>query len=117
MGLVQKMFAKENIPVPPQLTFESLAKSFMALAGERYPSTDKVLQQADKLGADSIIARIIIITQFRDAIRAVAKDQIYRSIEHRDELLAVIVETLESLEDQLEDLIKQQEDLEEENQG
>lgn len=106
MPLMDKMFQKEGLDVPPQLTFESMAKQFMALAGERYPSADKVLQSASKLGIEKwIIAKIIAFSQLRDAIREVAVNQVYRSLQHRDELYMAILEALEDLEDQLEELL------------
>lgn len=104
MGLVKKMFAKEGLNVPKQLTFENMAKQFMALASDRYPSADKVLQRAVRLGIeDWILAKIIAFSQFRDSIRELALSKIYRSLQHRDELLMAIIEALEDLEDELEE--------------
>lgn len=111
MRLVQGMFKKEGLPMPPQLTFESLAKQFMGLAGERYPSADKVLGSAVRLGIDKWIqAKIIAFSQMRDAIREVAMNQIYRSLQHRDELYMALIEALEDLEDELEELMEREED-------
>lgn len=118
MPLVDKMFAKEGLQVPSQLTFESMSKQFMALAGERYPSADKVLQSASKLGIEKwIMAKIIAFSQLRDAIREVAVNQVYRSLQHRDELYMSIIEALEQLEDELEELLEQREDEEGEEEG
>lgn len=111
MPLVDKMFQKEGLDVPAQLNFESMAKQFMALAGERYPSADKVLQSASKLGIEKwIMAKIIAFSQLRDAIREVAVNQVYRSLQHRDELYMAILEALEDLEDQLEELLERSEE-------
>ena len=86
-------------------SFESLSKLFMSLAAERYPSSDKILGSAGKLGIEKwILAKIIAFTQFRDAIREVAIHQIYRSLQHRDELYLAIIEALEDLEDELEEM-------------
>ncbi|MBA3816793.1 MAG: hypothetical protein H0X29_09825 [Parachlamydiaceae bacterium] len=105
MRLVNKMFKQEGIEVPSQLTFESIAKEFMGLAAERYPSSAKVLQSAVKLGIEKwIAAKIIVFSQLRDGIREVAMMQIYKTLQHRDELYLAILEALEDLEDQLEDL-------------
>jgi type III secretion protein W len=49
MELTQSLFAKNSLDIPASLTFESMAKEFMALASERYPSSDKVLQKAARL--------------------------------------------------------------------
>jgi type III secretion protein W len=116
MPLIQKQFAKAGLEVPPQLNFESLAKQFMSLAGERYPSGDKVLQTAVRLGVEKwLMAKIIALSQLRDAIREVAMNQIYRSIQHRDELFLAILEALEDLEDELDELLEK-EDREREDQ-
>lgn len=104
MNLMQGLFSKGGIPFPKTLNFELMSKSFMSLAGERYPSPDKVLSQAKRLGIeDWILAKIIAFSQFRDSIRELAMSQIYRSLQHRDELFMAIIEALEDLEDELEE--------------
>lgn len=111
MGLMQKMFKKAGLNMPKKLGFETMAKAFMTLAGERYPSSDKVLSQAKRLGVDDWIhAKIIAFTQMRDSIREMAMSQIFRSLQHRDELLMALIEALEDLEDELEDLLDRQEE-------
>lgn len=110
MNLIKSMLEKEDLEMPSQLTFESVSKQFMALAAERYPSAAKVLQSAAKLGIeDWIIAKIIVFSQLRDAIREVAVNQVYKSIQHRDELYMAIIEALEDLEDELEELTEKEE--------
>jgi len=105
MNLVEKMFQQLDLPVPAKMNFESLSKGFMALVRERYPSREKVLHQAPALGVDKDInGQIIAFTAFRDAIREVAVNQIYRSIDHRNELHKSIIEALEDLEDTLDDI-------------
>lgn len=103
--------------IPRELNFESMAQAFMSLVEERYPTADKVLAFAKKLGIENDIrAQIIVFSQFRDAVRAVARDQIYRSVQHRDEVLGAIIEALEELEDQLEELESAEEEFEEEEE-
>lgn len=110
MNLVEKMFQQLDLPVPTKMNFESLSKGFMALVRERYPSREKVLHQAPALGVDKDInGQIIAFTAFRDAIREVAVNQIYRSIDHRNELHKSIIEALEDLEDTLDDVNMAQE--------
>lgn len=114
MPLVGKMFEREGLDLPDQLNFESLAKAFMGLVGERYPSGDKVLQTAVRLGIEKwITAKIIAFSQLRDAIREVAMNQIYRSLQHRDELYLAILDALEELEDELEALMERRDEEEE----
>lgn len=104
MRLVQSLFEKEDLPLPAQLSFELLAKQFMSLAADRYPSADKVLQSANKLGIEKwLIAKIIVFSQMRDAVREVAVNQIYQTFQHRDEVYMALIEALENLEDELED--------------
>lgn len=111
MGLMESLFQKEGMEMPSQVNFETMAKQFMALAGDRYPTSDKALQTAVKLGIEKwIMAKIIALSQFRDAIREVAVNQIYRSIQHRDELYLSILEALEQLEDELEELLEREEE-------
>lgn len=114
MRLVNKMFTQEGLEVPSQLTFENIAKEFMNLAAERYPSSAKVLQGAGRLGIEKwIAAKIIVFSQLRDGIREVAMAQIYKTLQHRDELYLAILEALEDLEDQLEELYEKEEEGEE----
>lgn len=94
---------------PPQLTFENMTKEFMGLVAERYPSAEKVIHAAGRLGAESIEEKIIVINALRDSVRQVAVNKIYRSIQHRDEVFNAIIEALEELEDQLDNAIMQEE--------
>lgn len=117
MGLMEGLFEKEGLKLPSQLNFETMAKQFMALASDRYPSGEKALQTTVKLGIDKwIAAKIIALSQMRDAIREVAVNQIYRSIQHRDELYLAILEALEELEDALEEYLEREQDEEEEQE-
>lgn len=111
MNLMEGLFEKGGIPFPKELNFELMSKSFMALTGERYPSPDKVLGQAKRLGIeDWILAKIIAFSQFRDSVKELSMSQIYRSLQHRDDLFMAIIEALEDLEDQLEELEEKEED-------
>ncbi len=72
MRLVESLFQKEGIDVPEELNFETMAKAFMALASDRYPSSSKVKDTAVKLGIEKWIqAKIIALSQLRDAVREV----------------------------------------------
>lgn len=111
MRLVEKMFQENELEVPAELSFESMAKQFMSLAQERYPSSAKVFQTAIKLGIEKwITAKIIVFSQMRDAVREVAMNLIFKSLQHRDEMYLAVLEALEDLEDQLEELIQKEED-------
>jgi type III secretion protein W len=111
-GLVSKMLTSRGLPVPRKLTFESMAKLFMQLVEERYPSSMKILRSGQSLGLSSdLIAQLIVYEQFRDAIRGVSP-RIYRSLKHRYDLLMAILEALEELEEELDE-----EEEEEEEEG
>lgn len=111
MGLVRKLFTQNGLQMPQQLTFESIAKQFMSLIGERYPSADKVLKLALKLGIEKmLVAKIIIFSQMRDGIREVALNQIFQSVQNRDDMLAAILEALDELEDELDEIKEREEE-------
>lgn len=110
MHLVETLFHKEGLELPSQLSFESMAKAFMFIAAERYPTAQKVLQGTGRLGIEKwIMAKIIVLSQLRDAIREVAMNMIYKSLQHRDELYMAIIEALEDLEEELEELLDREE--------
>lgn len=118
MHLMQALFEQNDLEMPDELSFETMAKEFMALAAERYPSSDKVLQRAVRLGLESwVLAKIIALSQFRDAVREVAMAKIYKSLQHRDDLYLAILEALEDLEDELEELAEKDEEKEGGDQG
>jgi len=100
MGLLRKLFEQYGAPFSEKLTFELLAKEFIKLVEERYPSILKLLKQAEKLGLVEDIDKILVLMQFRDAIRGLSP-RLYKSIRHRQDLLLVILETLEELEERI----------------
>lgn len=111
MRLLRKQFKQNSLLIPKQLTFENMAKEFMALTGERYPSPEKVMQRAVKLGIERwIIAKIIVLSMFRDAVRQTALHQIYRNLQHRNDTLMALLEALEDLEDELDEMEIEDED-------
>lgn len=109
MKLLNYLFEENHMENPAELTFESMAKAFMALAAERYPSADKVLSKAAMLGLKNVAGKIITFSQFRDAIREVALGKVYKTVQHRDDLYLAILEALEDLEDELESLYEREE--------
>ncbi len=116
--LIGFLFEREGMEQPKNLTFEQLAKQFVLLLQERYPTGDKVLQMAGKLGIDKwILAKIIVFSQLRDAIREVALNQLYRSVQHRDELYNAILEALEALEEELDEYREKEEEEREREQS
>ncbi len=103
MGLIQTSFTQQELIVPSRITFESLSKNFMKFILERYPSSDKLLQLIRQLGiTEDLIAELIILTQMKDAVRLISP-RLYRSEQHKQDLLATFLETLDDLEEKLED--------------
>lgn len=114
MKLVQKMFAKEGEKVPPRINFETMAKQFMQICADRYPSSTKLLEISKDLGvSNSVIGKIIVLTQFRDALDQVSREQIFRSSDHKDELSQTVIATLEELEYEWEEIQSKVEEPEE----
>jgi type III secretion protein W len=116
MRLVNGLFTKNGLTVPKQLTFEMMAKEFIALCGERYPTPEKAFEHTKKLGLeDWILAKIIVLCQMRDAVREMAMLQIFGTVQHRDDLLMAILEALEQLEDDLDEENEEDDEDEEED--
>lgn len=112
MGLVFSSFDKQNLALPDRINFENLAKAFIKLVLERYPSSDKILQIGAQLGLqEEVIAEIIIFSLMKEAIRQVST-RLYRSEQHRQDLLATFLDTLEELEDKLDEEEEEEEESE-----
>jgi type III secretion protein W len=103
MQMMQRQFNSYDLLYPSRLTFEVLAKTFVKMLAERYMNADKVLQFARLLGlSEEAAAQLIIMTQYRDAIKQIAP-RYYRNQIHRDELTKAVLEALEKIEDELEE--------------
>ncbi len=112
MRMVLAEFEREHLVLPSKITFETLSKLFMKLLLERFPSADKVFQAGVQMGLeDHLLAELIIFSQMRDAVRQVSP-RLFKSDQHRQDTLAIFLEVLEKIED---DLDKEEEE-EEENE-
>ncbi|MBS0628882.1 MAG: type III secretion system gatekeeper subunit SctW [Verrucomicrobia bacterium] len=110
MDLVEASFQRAGMLMPPRMTFELLARLFVQFLLERYPSMDKAFQLMQKMGLSSdVMAQIIVLTQMRDAVRGVAP-KLYRTDQHRHDVLMSYIEALEELEEQLEGDEEQEEE-------
>jgi type III secretion protein W len=99
MNLITAAFKREGLPLSNRITFDVLARLFMKYLQERYPSSEKVLQMAALLGlTDEVMGQMIIFTQMRDAIRGVAP-KLYRTPQHRQDVLMSFIEAIEELEE------------------
>lgn len=95
MRMLYKRYGLKDKKTKP--SFEKLAKEFIKLAEERYPSVMKLLKQGDQLDLDDL-EKIIVFMQYRDAIRGLSP-RIYKTNRHKQDLLLVILETLDELEE------------------
>lgn len=93
------------------INFETLAKLFFDLAEERYPAGEKIKQMAERMVSlvtkeplANTYLQIAILNAERDMVKQVSPSQLFRSIQHRDDLYKAIIEALEDLEDRVEDL-------------
>ena len=93
------------------LNFEMLAKLFFDIAEERYPSAEKMKQLTGQIvnpltthPLEAVYIKIAVLNAMRDMVKEVSPAQLYRSIQHRDDLYMAIIEALEDLEDELEEL-------------
>lgn len=101
-GLINKEFLNYDLPISPNINFEILAKQYMSLLDARYVSIERILQIAKFLDLSEIMAQIIIFSNMRDAIRNTSL-KLYKSTKHRQEILDAFIETLEELEEKLEE--------------
>lgn len=103
MGLIHGEFKRCDLTVPNMVNFQNLSKIFMSILKERYPSAQRVLSFAGLLGiSEEILAKIIVFTQCRDALRNVSP-KLFKSEQHRQDILTTFIETLSDLEDKLEE--------------
>lgn len=101
LKLIRKMFKNEGIPFAKALTFEKLAKEFIKLVEERYPTVMKLLKMLEELGLiDS--AKVIVLSQYREAIRMFSL-RVYKSTRHQQDLLSLVIEALTELEEEEEE--------------
>lgn len=116
--LMNKLFENYEIERPAKSDFEAVAKNFMSLLGDRYPSVDKLLRLVSKLTVgDELLAKLIFISQMRDAVREVSLYELYRSVQHRDEVYATIIDALEELEEEHEEEEEEHEEERDEEEG
>jgi type III secretion protein W len=108
--LMEREFASYNLMLPARLGFEAISRIFIKLLSERFMNPEKILQAAKLMGiGEEIAAQIIIFSQMRDALKQIAP-KYFRDPRHRDELLKAFIDTLEKLEDQLEEEEEEEEE-------
>jgi type III secretion protein W len=117
MNLIGSAFDRQGLQLPARINFEMLAKQFMKAVQERYPSADKILQLAAQLGlSDEVLAQVIIFTQMRDGIRQTAP-KLFKSDQHRQDLLNAFIDAIEELDERLEEEGEEEEEKEKEEEN
>lgn len=103
MQLLTQQFEMYQIPMPPFIHFEALARSYLQLLQERYLSPERIYALGKKFNlGENALAQVILYTQFRDAVRQVAP-RLYRSQKHKEDVLKALIEALEELEEEEEE--------------
>ncbi len=103
MPSINRLFSSYNLVLPQRITFEVLARIFAKLLAERFMNPEKILGLLRLIGlSEEATAQLIICTQFSDAIKQIAP-RYYRNLQHRDELLKAIFDTVDKLEDEMEE--------------
>lgn len=103
MRLIQREFTSYKLVFPPKITFEILARVLIKLLAERFINPDKIKQVGSALGlSEETAAQIVIYSQMLDALKQISPGY-FRNPRHKEELLKGFIDTLEKLEDQLEE--------------
>lgn len=110
MDYLQGQCTRQGLHYPSNLSFEVLARHFVLMIREKYPSPEKILRLAISLGiSEDLLMEIIIFTLYRDAMRQVAP-RLFKNERHRQDLLMAILEAIELLDEELEDQDQKDED-------
>ncbi|PIS01916.1 MAG: hypothetical protein COT85_07150 [Chlamydiae bacterium CG10_big_fil_rev_8_21_14_0_10_42_34] len=103
MRLIHREFGSYELMVPAKLDFEVISKIFAKILAERFMNPDKLMHTSKIMGiSEEPAAQIVIFSQMRDALKQIAP-KYFRDPRHRDELLKTFIDTIERLEDQIED--------------
>jgi type III secretion protein W len=102
LKLIRSLYKRYGRAYSKSLTFEKLAREFISIVEERYPSIMKILKHLERIEVIDEFEQMIILSQYRDAVREVAP-RIYKSVRHRQDLFSMIVESLTELEGKLEE--------------
>ncbi len=103
MRLIQRGFSSYNLVLPSRLDFEIISRIFVKILAERFMNPDKIMQTAKLLGiSEEAAGQMVIYSQMRDAIKQVAP-KYFRDPRHREEILRALIDTIEKLEDQMEE--------------
>ena len=103
MRLIQREFASYDLLLPSRIDFEILSRIFIKLLAERFLSPEKIMQTGKLMGtSEETAAQMIIYSQMRDATKQVAP-KYFRNQRHKDEIFKAFVDTIDHLEDKMEE--------------
>jgi type III secretion protein W len=110
MSIIYRSFDKYHLYYPKKMTFELIAKLFMKLLQDRYPSSVKVIKLGKELGlTDEVLAQIIVLGQCRDAVRYISP-KLFKDLKHRNEVLNTFIDALEELDELLDEEEEEEDD-------
>ncbi len=97
-----------------KIEFEHLAKVFMKYLEDRYPAAQKVLLMAQDFDITSDLeAQEILLSCLYEALRHISP-KLFRSPQHRQDIVATFLEALDEIEEQLERIEDEEEQKERE---
>lgn len=99
---IKAMFKLADFTSDKEWSFGKLAKGYMRLVEEPYPSVRKVLDLLEKMGLSEDVEKIAVLTQYRDANRALS-NRLFDTPKQKANLHTVILTTLEQLEPEEEE--------------
>lgn len=103
MNQIHHQFTVYETPYPQHIGFELLAKAYLQLIKERYPSPSKFRDAGKRLQIYQKLAEeIIIFSQMRDALRQTSP-RLYRDQKHKQSILQTWIDLLEDLEEEYEE--------------
>jgi len=103
LNLMQGEFKRNDLTMPSTVNFQTLSRAFINIIKDRYPNAQKIISFAQLLGvSEEVLAKIIVFTQMRDALRETSP-KLFKSEQHRQDMLMTFLEALSLLEDELEE--------------
>ncbi|NDD99033.1 hypothetical protein EB008_01915 [bacterium] len=109
MNFLERQFGRYGEPKPEEINFETLAKIFIQLLAEKYPSVGRVLQLAAQLQiSNSLIAQMIIFSNYRDSLRYVSP-RLFKNEKQRQDLLQALIECVSELDEKIEEMDEEEE--------
>jgi type III secretion protein W len=105
MQLIQGENNRLKLGIPDTLDAAALTTAFMELVEDKYPSPIKAIAAATKVGVVDAnpAGQVLIVSQFRDAVRSVAP-KMFAQQKARDDLIQALVDALDQLEDKLDQM-------------